>query len=344
MNETVTKTRDYAGVTTKQIIVEMLTENTGRALCDSGDYYGRNWSRNQGRDFGSGLAATCSWSVYRKDGEAAGRLEPDTGVSLYHWMVHNLSFDAEMQTRLDLFSAGREEDGCLELADMFSQHEHDPFDHEREPECVNTYNNTDDCHLSQVLQFSLLFTEDKYEPSHIVLSVHGGCDVRGGYTEAKCFTLRRELHEFWDSMRVDCVYAGDHRWYYGDGCWRDCDANEDNVCDAPDPCKLPCFDLEWADDLDSKLAELRAAIGNAQYQRGLLAGTNLSPAQIKVAEAEMDKNLALLEAEYDESAIGLLAEIHGDFTYVKDGKAFLVYLDDDGLAQAHEMTAGNCYL
>jgi len=34
---------------TKEIIYKMLIENTGRALGDSGDAYGRAWERNQGK-------------------------------------------------------------------------------------------------------------------------------------------------------------------------------------------------------------------------------------------------------------------------------------------------------
>lgn len=32
---------------TKHLIYEMLTENTGRHMLDSGGAYGRNWERNQ---------------------------------------------------------------------------------------------------------------------------------------------------------------------------------------------------------------------------------------------------------------------------------------------------------
>jgi len=38
---------------TAQKLAEMLQENTGRSILDSGDYYGRHWQRNQGRDFES---------------------------------------------------------------------------------------------------------------------------------------------------------------------------------------------------------------------------------------------------------------------------------------------------
>jgi len=37
--------------TTADKLAEMLQENTGRSILDSGDYYGRHWEHNQGADF-----------------------------------------------------------------------------------------------------------------------------------------------------------------------------------------------------------------------------------------------------------------------------------------------------
>ena len=46
----------------------MLTENTGRALCDSGDYYGRHWQQNQGRDFEAQPVSHLRAYVRERDG------------------------------------------------------------------------------------------------------------------------------------------------------------------------------------------------------------------------------------------------------------------------------------
>jgi hypothetical protein len=37
--------------TTEQVLIGVLKGNTGRAICDSGDVYGKHWERNQNRDF-----------------------------------------------------------------------------------------------------------------------------------------------------------------------------------------------------------------------------------------------------------------------------------------------------
>jgi hypothetical protein len=53
---------------------------------------------------------------------------------------------------------------------------------EGEPMTINTYN--DECSLSQTLQF--IYAEVDGE-EFVLLQVHGGCDVRGGYTAPKVF-------------------------------------------------------------------------------------------------------------------------------------------------------------
>jgi hypothetical protein len=68
----------------------------------------------------------------------------------------------------------------------------------------NTYNGDSD--LSQILQGSWLTIND--EP-YMLLQVHGGCDARGGYTNAKLFQLNEEgmiheyLREYMDSYETD---------------------------------------------------------------------------------------------------------------------------------------------
>jgi hypothetical protein len=56
------------------------------------------------------------------------------------------------------------------------------------PFTENTYNGEN--LLSQVLQY--LYFEFGGE-SHVLLQIHGGCDVRGGYTKPRAFTLNSEL-------------------------------------------------------------------------------------------------------------------------------------------------------
>ncbi len=52
---------------TKTIIKAMLLETQGSNMLDSGGYAGRNWERNQKRNFESEPAVTWEWSVNKYD-------------------------------------------------------------------------------------------------------------------------------------------------------------------------------------------------------------------------------------------------------------------------------------
>jgi hypothetical protein len=252
MTETEIKTRDYTGVTTAQIVEEMLKENTGRGLCDSGDHYGRNWSRNAGKSLADQPEVTCRWSTWRYEDkpEHVPRPEMLATISLYHWMVGCLEFDAVMQQRLDAYVAneGLEDESWLGIQEMFAEHEHNEGRYEAAPNVINTYNDPDNWDCSQVLQYVQLYLEDSHEPSHLIVSVHGGCDVRGGYTAPKCFKLSREYYEALDLARVQSVGAGEHYWDF-QGSRVDC-ASDD--APTPDPWSVPCSDIEWL-ELDAAL-------------------------------------------------------------------------------------------
>ena len=87
---------------TEQVIVGMLTENTGSHFLDSGGAYGRHWSRNQARDFAAEPKVRAHFCSYlREGGERA--LELQAHINLYHWMLENLEFDPAMQARLDAY-------------------------------------------------------------------------------------------------------------------------------------------------------------------------------------------------------------------------------------------------
>lgn len=189
-------------------IRDMLTENTGRALGDSGGAYGRNWERNQGRDFAAEESATLDVSWHREGAE----FRPHVTLSVYHWMNEVLLYDAEADARWQAFAAERRADDH-ELAIMEAYgpwlaeqgHEVGGIYGEGEPLLINTYNG--ECLLSQTLQFLFLSIDDT---SYVLLQVHGGCDVRGGYTDAVLFEADESVLYYADAT----IYAegGDSYW------------------------------------------------------------------------------------------------------------------------------------
>ena len=164
--------------TTESVLVEMLTENTGRALLDSGDHYGRNHERNQGVDFESQPVATVDKYGFQPT------------LSVYHWLCERVSFAPEIDAQLQEFCSAPERERTHYLEDMEEFVEtHYPdatgIYGDGKPFTVNTYNG--ECSLSQTLQFHFFRVND--ETSYIALQIHGGCDVRGGYTAPRVFEV-----------------------------------------------------------------------------------------------------------------------------------------------------------
>lgn len=195
---------------TKDVISEMMTENTGRHFLDSGGAYGRNWERNQTRDFSKEEPSELSF----KYGEI------DVTHNLYHWLNEMLSCDEEMDNKFQAFSEleENEERGWLELMEEFPktlEGEVGGIYGEGNPIIDNSYNS--DNLLSQTIQF-LFF--DYNDEEYVILQIHGGCDVRGGYTRPRVFTTNSELSIF-DYARgaISCTNSEcEAYWTTDDGC------------------------------------------------------------------------------------------------------------------------------
>jgi hypothetical protein len=161
---------------TATILQNMLTENTGRSILDSGDAYGRNWERNQGRDF---------------ENEAEAELEVGSWgliptLNVYHWLKERLEYCPEMTEAMEEY--GRENDlWGLQLMEAWCEDAYPDATGlwgNRTPFTINTYNG--ESVLSQVLQYHYFEIDGG---GYIALQIHGGCDVRGGYTDPKVFKI-----------------------------------------------------------------------------------------------------------------------------------------------------------
>ena len=159
-------------VSTADVLAAMFTENTGRHMLDSGDHYGRNFERNAGRDFVNEPTAffdVCagSWNVYR---------------STFHFLNERLEFDARLQAAFDKVAETMPDDSWPAVIDAFISEHYDGAD----VLSINTYNY--DSALDQTLQYWQVSERgEAVYPDFIILQVHGGCDVRGGYTAPKMF-------------------------------------------------------------------------------------------------------------------------------------------------------------
>lgn len=183
-----------------KLVYAMLTERTAHHLTDSGGIYGRQYERNQAKTIEDFIAEPDEPYVFD-----AERGELERTVSVFQYL-----------TRYEL------DDVC----DKFNELNTDPPDWEAdcdaygvsvaawdslkeyEPEVGrvwNTYNEESD--LSQILQCAdLRLYVDGQEEDYIIVQVHGGCDARSGYTDAKLFKVPDWLDyisEYKSSSEID---------------------------------------------------------------------------------------------------------------------------------------------
>ena len=184
---------------TNELIYSMLVENTGSHMCDSGGAYGRHHERN----------ASKTIEDFEKEPEEeiiVGKYGLERNVSVYHYLngmcLDNICREFnELNTNPDDWEAD-DEDGYLygvsrEAWDYLKC----SFDVEIE-RGFNTYNGDSD--LSQTLQGSTLTINDEY---YYLIQIHGGCDVRGGYTDAKLFACDiysdDRIHEYLQEYKYE---------------------------------------------------------------------------------------------------------------------------------------------
>lgn len=159
-------------------LAAMFTENTGRSMLDSGDAYGRQWERNQGLALGDFLARP----------EVTVDADGEITVDMFNFLNERLTYDARLDGAWQAFDAEHPDlswgeslnewldsiDVPAEGGDFYSDGRWD----------FNTYN-FDGCLLNGTFQ-GVKFGLDGAE--YIALQIHGGCDVRGGYTKPVIFT------------------------------------------------------------------------------------------------------------------------------------------------------------
>jgi hypothetical protein len=155
-------------MTIENLADKLLKTKTGASFLDSGDVYGRHWQSNQDKDFNEEPTA---WAdLY--DGE-----EIYPTASLYHWLISRFEVDA----LCDEFNSMPVNDWNSDKAYGLSEAgEEWLLNHGFEiGDSFNSYNGV--CDLSQTIQGAWL---NDFYGEYMLLQVHQGCDVRGGYTDA----------------------------------------------------------------------------------------------------------------------------------------------------------------
>ena len=229
---------------TAQVITDMLVENTGSHFLDSGGAYGRNYSRNQGKDFETEPRAEADWKY------------KTFTISLYHFLNEVCVYNEKLDRIFNTFARRKEnaDESWLGLAEKFPTFlqkkgikvagmygESNPF-------TVNTYNGEDA--LSQVIQYTY-FEIDR--TPYVVLSIHGGCDVRGGYTKPRIFEVDDNTGKtIFDNARIS-LYCDHCKVIYdsedGGSNW---DCNNPGNTEDPNQLVMGCIGKPSYRDLEHK--------------------------------------------------------------------------------------------
>jgi hypothetical protein len=229
---------------TERKIAEMLLENTGTHMLDSGGVYGRRWEQMRDR-FGvdrwhpgvvdyDAIAAQMRTGM-RADIDRYGSLD----INVFFFLTDNLDYDEALAAKYDRwqrvtnFGKDRyDKDWGLPLMDRFleqlAKHAHvSGIYGDGNPVIENTYNG--ECSLSHTLQFAYFTVENlprtkvighnsetgdtrwielrnEFLPdgTYVLLQIHNGCDVRGGYTDPVLFGVNGEEFFSYSDASVTC--------------------------------------------------------------------------------------------------------------------------------------------
>lgn len=182
---------------TRSVLAEMLTENTGEHILDSGGAYGRHWQRNAGKTLADYESEPSAWA----NGYGVT-------LSVFHFLANRLEYSPSVQAELEDLARNLPDDGWLDISQILAER-YDP-----NPRTWNTYNG-DDC-LSQVIQ-GVSFTNNDGRVVALV-QIHGGCDVRGGYTRPRAFYVNVDMAECFPydhaSYYLECPTDSEHSLSY----------------------------------------------------------------------------------------------------------------------------------
>ncbi len=197
--------------TTASVLAQMLCENTGRGLCDSGGTpvydkdgkylrseggYGRAYERNAGRNLAEEPRITARFEripAYRGYNGTVipERVEVDVNINLYHYLVENLEFHPLWDFLLQEFGKTPEAESaesyyeefcawlvakghCAQAKVEFSEY---------------TYNSEN--YFSQDFSYASLLVREVgsiYPEELLIVRTHNGCDARGGFSAPRAFS------------------------------------------------------------------------------------------------------------------------------------------------------------
>lgn len=261
---------------TQFVLKEMFCENTGSHFLDSGGAYGRGYDRANAvkhLDWMEQVPAIVQVDWYSRDGSYSFYVLKNA----YLFLCEHLDYNLEMDQRFHSFCQSEKihelhyfDKFKIPLLDKEDRHYFETI-HKRRVEYItpkdksyyncmtlwkdwlkqaeplvedfedfggyNTYNG-DSC-LNKTLQWEMFAIHNgKYEGHYIILQIHNGCDVRGGYSTPHIFTFDED--DFWsrmDDLTCRCPNFN----------WKDNEVSGTQLNIQGKPTKDPVVDMEHVD-------------------------------------------------------------------------------------------------
>lgn len=179
---------------TSELLKSMFTEPTAHHLCDSGGIYGRAYRQNATRDFAAEPQAKIT----------IGKWGLEVSVNTFQHLEACLELD-DLCEEFNALSCdawdSEKADGISEDQERWLTHRGFTFD----GDTWNSYNW--DNMFDQTLQGTKLLNAEDEE--YVLLQIHGGCDVRSGYTDAKLFKIQDWMSDYFldDTVSFDLERA-----------------------------------------------------------------------------------------------------------------------------------------
>ena len=172
--------------------MQLFTTNTGIHILDSGGIDGRRWQKNQGKSFEDFMKEPEIQLNYLEDLKNNDTSKDiNYTVSTFHYMYNTLCLDSFCNN--------------FNLMSVKNWNSNSAYGLSTEGEeyitnagytigkSWNSYNY--ESNLDYVLQGAPVYSDSDFEyPEYILIQIHLGADVRGGYTDAKLFKVNDDIY------------------------------------------------------------------------------------------------------------------------------------------------------
>ena len=175
---------------TKTVIVKMLKEDTGSSLCDSGMIYGYAYERRRAIKNFDDLPR--DWKCDCGEDNCEGYI-----MNTYKIFIEHLAYDSKMTRRL-IALCNRKKNANRDYAECINEFIESVEDEDGIRDGFNTACN-DESKLDTDCVYAIF---EHGEQAYAVLRIHGGCDLRGGYTDPKVFRIKTDMSSFMDDMEL----------------------------------------------------------------------------------------------------------------------------------------------